>query len=276
MTNCNDVDTAIAKIKKSAIVKAQIPDSCDIISSPRIVIDKWIKLMRFKDSKIPGLKSDSDLISGQYEGGFKIWESTYDLISFINEDKNVIGHLLSQNRKIRVLELGAGSSLATIAFINRLFAEPKFDSNYRIHIQDYNWQVLCTLSLINLALNLPLDYLTQAMSDKSIRMFSGDWKKFNYRHKYHLIMMSEVLYNNEFYESLHTLLENQLKDTGYIVIATKDTYFGLSGSLYRWLEFIEEKNSFYPADIIKVCKTNIPRTILIMRRLQVKENTEQI
>lgn len=221
--------------------------------------------MKFKKPDIVGLKSDSDIITGKYEGGFKIWESTYDLIGFINDNKAIIDSLIAQEDKIRVLELGAGAALASIALCKRLMHSTGCDK-HRIHIQDYNWQVLSSLSLINLGLNTSIDFVRRAINKKTIRLFSGDWKSFSYKHKYHLIMMSEVLYNRSFYESLHSILDTQLKEDGYIVIATKNTYFGLSGSLYDWLEFVKKMDSFRVQEVIKVNQINIPRSILVLRR----------
>lgn len=231
--------------------------------------------MNFVNPQMPGLKSNSDLQSGKYEGGFKVWESTYDLIKFINEDNVVIGDLLHRDGKIRLLELGAGSGLASLAFLTRLLHEPDFKFNYKIHLQDYNWQVLTTLTILNMGLNLPHEYLKEMLDLKAIRVFSGDWNNFSYKHKYHIIIMSEVIYNSKFYCSLHALLEKQLKNPGVIIIATKDTYFGLSGGLYSWLDFIKTKGIFYPANILKVSQNNIPRSILIMRRINLISSEPQ-
>lgn len=218
---------------------------------------------------VPGLYSDLDLESGKYEGGFKVWESTVDLIKFLTEDQSLISSLLHSHRKIKSLELGAGAALASIAFLSRLIEDPVFESEYRIHIQDYNWQVLSSLTLLNFAANFPSDYFKSLLESKCLRFFYGDWANFrqNSHYKYDLIMMSEVIYNSDNYASLHGLLNRHLKRDGIIILATKDTYFGLSGGLYSWLEFLENQKVFKTTKIVKVSTTNIPRSIIIMRRL---------
>lgn len=212
-------------------------------------------------------------MKGAYEGGFKVWESTGDLIKFITEDKDHIDHLLHGDREFRALELGAGAGLPTLSLIGRILQDPVVKSNYSIHVQDYNWEVLASLTLINFALNLPVDYLRSLISTKCLRCFYGDWKDFRCRsnYRYSLIYMSEVIYNVDNYESLHNLLNCHLRKNGLVVIATKNTYFGLTGGLFAWVEYIETKNVFTVCRHIKVTTTNIPRSILIMKRLRSQE-----
>lgn len=218
---------------------------------------------------VPGLYSDLDLEKGKYEGGFKVWESTRDLVRFINEDISIMGELLyRQSRKFKALEIGAGASLPSLALLNRLIDDPNFRSDYRIHCQDYNWQVLASSTLLNFAANLPPNYFQALIESGCLRFFHGDWKDFRTRsnYKYDLIMMSEVLYNSANYDSLFSLLDRHLKHNGYIIIATKNTYFGLSGGLYSWLDYLEKKNVFHMCKTVHVFASNIPRSIVVMKR----------
>lgn len=264
LTECDKFDQALLKISKESRVKISVSGDHHIISAPKRICDGWTKTMRFP--KIIGLNANSDLEKGKYEGGLKVWEGTYDLVNYINTNRDVIGELFSSGHRIDILELGAGASLATLAFLYRLFYDPEFNSNYRIHIQDYNWQVLASITLINLAMNLPQDYLQNMIESKYLLLFHGDWMNFSSPKKYHLIFMSEVIYNIENYESLHNLLNLHTKRKGFIVIATKDVYFGLTGGLHQWLDFVEQKNIFYQHDIIKTKTKSIPRSIIILRR----------
>lgn len=234
---------------------------------PKVIAKGWARNIGL--IQVPGLYKDLDLDKGKYEGGFKVWEGTCDLIKFINSDQDIIRHLMDRESTLRVLELGAGSGLASLALIGRLVYDMEFTSEFRIHLQDYNWEVLSTLTLINFAINLPRNYLEALLSTRSLRFFYGDWANFRQGKtlKYDLIIMSEVLYNSDNYESLHQLLDGHLTNNGYIVIATKDTYFGLSGGLYSWLDFIEMKKIFQSYKEVKVTATNIPRSILILSRI---------
>jgi hypothetical protein len=232
-----------------------------------VIVKAWARTLGLVQA--PGLYKDLDLDRGKYEGGFKVWEGTCDLIKFINDDQDIMRYLLDRECTLRVLELGAGSGLASLALISRLVYDRNFKAEFRIHLQDYNWEVLSTLTLINFAINLPRNYLEALLSTKSLRFFYGDWSNFrkNSPFKYDLIMMSEVLYNSDNFESLHQLLDDHLSRTGYIVIATKDTYFGLSGGLYSWIDFMEMKKIFKSYKFVKVTTTNIPRSILILSRI---------
>lgn len=217
---------------------------------------------------VPGLYSDVDLDKDKYEGGFKVWEGTCDLVKFLNEDEDVIRTLMDRESTLRILELGAGAGLASLSLISRLVYDKDFRQEYRIHLQDYNWEVLATNTLINFAVNLPRTYLEALIHTRCLRFFFGDWKTFRNKdtYKYDLIMMSETLYNTDSYESLHDLLDRHLRRNGYVVAATKDTYFGLSGGLYSWLDFVKAKGKFIPR-IIKITTSNIPRSILILSRI---------
>lgn len=236
---------------------------------PKCVTKQWARSMSLVS--VPGLYSDLDLDKGKYEGGFKVWESTSDLVKFITEDRGIMSDLLHCGDKFRCLELGAGASLPTLALIGRLIGDRNFVSEYRFHLQDYNWQVLASLTLLNFAINLPSDYFEALLESKCLRFFFGDWSNFRKNTNssyYDLIMMSEVIYNHDNYDALHNLLDKHLSQNGYIVIATKDTYFGLTGGLYSWLDYLDTKSTFSPYRIIKVSTSNIPRSILIMKRVQ--------
>jgi hypothetical protein len=266
---CNNIDEAFIKIRKESRTKIRNKSNYlpELISVSKGLLKQWTRSLSLVS--VPGLYSDLDLEKGKYEGGFKVWESTRDLVNFIHEDKSIIEELLHrQSRKFKVLEIGAGASLPTLALLNRLIEDEVFTSDYRIHCQDYNWQVLASLTLLNFATNLPQNYFQALIESKWLRFFYGDWKDFRTQsnYKYDLIMMSEVLYNSENYDSLFNLLDRHLKHNGYIVIATKNTYFGLSGGLYSWLDYLDAKNVFRMCKLIHVSASNIPRSIVIMKR----------
>ena len=44
---------------------------------------------------------ESDLVSGLYEGGLKVWECSFDLVDYVFENKQIVADK-------RVLELGCG------------------------------------------------------------------------------------------------------------------------------------------------------------------------
>lgn len=268
VTKCDTFDKSKIRVKSKKLIKT--PDSYfpDIFSIPINIVERWIRFLNL--NSVPGLNSKLDLDKGKYEGGFKVWESTNDLVDFLIKDDIFIGQLLRRDDNLRVLELGAGAALPSLALIGRLIKDLDFQSNYTFHIQDYNWQVLISLTLMNFAANLPEDFLKALIDTRCLRYFYGDWKHFkkNSKTKYELIMMSEAIYNSDSYGPLYELLVNHLKPDGYVVIATKDTYFGLSGGLYSWIEYLEVKRHLVPCKIVQTSTTNIPRSILILRKRQ--------
>lgn len=270
-TRCKDINEIYSKLKSLSRSRFKTSNSYynEVFSAPKCVIKNWTRSMSLVS--VPGLYSDLDLEKGTYEGGFKVWESTADLIRFITEDKDHLDPLLHKNREFKALELGAGAGLTTLALIGRILQDSSMQSNYVVHVQDYNFEVLASLTLINFTVNLPLDYLEALISTKCLRFFYGDWRNFRPRCKYSLIYMSEVIYNIDNFESLHSLLDRHLNKKGIVVIATKNTYFGLTGGLFAWKDFLKEKNVFTIDKHIKVTTTNIPRSILVIKRVRSQE-----
>ena len=245
----------------------------EVYSAPKSLVQEWAN-----QTGVQTHNSDSDLVKGFYEGGFKVWEATRDLVKFVSEDQKYVGKFLARNKELRILELGCGAGLVTLAFLSRLLGDDNdFSSDYRVHLQDYNWNVLTTLTLLNFGFNLPKDYLTSLIRTKSLRFFHGDWRKFRHKkgssqRQYDLILTSETIYDSQNFSILHDLLEKHLKLDGYILIATKDTYFGLTGGLYAWLDHVTKQGVFREVEIKKTCLINVPRSILILSRSENRAN----
>lgn len=70
------------------------------------------------------LSAPSDLVPGVYEGGFKTWECSLDLIRYFDRSGfNLSQALKDPNRQetIRVLEIGCGTALPTVWLLFKLF-----------------------------------------------------------------------------------------------------------------------------------------------------------
>ncbi|CAE6538586.1 unnamed protein product [Rhizoctonia solani] len=89
----------------------------------------------------------SDLVPRVYEGGMKTWECSLDLAGYIS-DENVRGK--------RILELGCGTAIPSLAILQKLLNEdppPSQQNNETIfHLQDYNFSVLEYVTLPNIIL----------------------------------------------------------------------------------------------------------------------------
>ncbi|XP_040034455.1 histidine protein methyltransferase 1 homolog isoform X1 [Gasterosteus aculeatus] len=217
----------------------------------------------------------SDLISGLYEGGLKVWECTYDLLERLEEAGETF-------RGKAVLDLGCGAGLLGILALQR--------GATQIHFQDYNSTVIEQLTVPNVTLNCQEDDEVDSEEDKEgsgggkvqeedgckekikdgspppkiraadlsqhhplarCRFFSGDWstflaflKKEDPLPKYDIIFTSETIYNPAYYPALHEALHQLLAPGGLVYLATKSHYFGVGGGLHLFETFVEQRGIF--------------------------------
>ncbi|CAN9499835.1 unnamed protein product [Ophioblennius macclurei] len=218
----------------------------------------------------------SDLISGVYEGGLKVWECTYDLLEVIEKDGETFGGKT-------VLDLGCGAGLLGILALKR--------GARQVHFQDYNSTVIEQLTMPNVMLNCQDDDVdseddkegeTQECDDRKkkakereveddgdppikkrasdlsqhlllsrCQFFSGDWSTFlalvqkkDPSLKYDMILTSETIYNTAYYPTLHETLHKLLAPDGLVYLATKSHYFGVGGGLHLFEKFVEERGIF--------------------------------
>ncbi|XP_060527910.1 histidine protein methyltransferase 1 homolog [Cylas formicarius] len=190
-----------------------------------------LRVLRTHGVSLPSLEADddhSDLKSGIYEGGLKIWECTYDLISYM-----VVDDIDMKNKC--VLDLGCGAGLVGLWCLLRGAA---------CTFQDYNSDVVCNLTIPNVLLN-------DGVILEKCAFFSGDWQSFtelserlNLTNSFDYIMTSETIYNVENYPKLHSVFEKMLKRTGQVYLAAKVHYFGVGGGLSLFEDYVRTKNVF--------------------------------
>ncbi|XP_003415104.1 histidine protein methyltransferase 1 homolog [Loxodonta africana] len=195
--------------------------------------------------------SHSDLITGVYEGGLKIWECTFDLLAYFTKARvDFAGK--------KVLDLGCGSGLLGIIAFKGGAKE--------IHFQDYNSLVIDEVTLPNVVANSTLveenginepavkrvRTSKQAQQPFKYRFFSGEWSEFcelvlrseKFFVKYDLILTSETIYNPDYYSTLHETFLRLLDRNGRVLLASKAHYFGVGGGVHLFQKFIEERNVF--------------------------------
>lgn len=215
----------------------------------------------------------SDLISGVYEGGLKVWECTYDLLELIEKDGETFGGKA-------ILDLGCGAGLLGILALKR--------GARQVHFQDYNSTVIEQLTVSNVILNCQEDDEVDSDDDKEgrdkgggkmktkqevkdgnpptkkravdlsqqpllakCRFFSGDWSTFlalvnkeDPQPKYDIIFTSETIYNTAYYPVLHETFHKLLAPDGLVYLATKSHYFGVGGGLHLFETFVEQRGVF--------------------------------
>ncbi|XP_077188375.1 histidine protein methyltransferase 1 homolog [Paroedura picta] len=207
----------------------------------------------------------SDLITGVYEGGLKIWECTFDLMDYFSEAEVPFAHKV-------VLDLGCGAGLLGITAL-----KGKAES---VHFQDYNSMVIEELTLPNVLVNClcqnggpslepcqERDFSQDLIS--KCKFFSGEWLGFSKLllnsnaplAKYDLILTSETIYNPDYYEALHETLSKLLKANGCVYLASKAHYFGCGGGVQLFTEFVKKKNVFSSRSV-KVIDKGLKRVII--------------
>ncbi|XP_050536929.1 histidine protein methyltransferase 1 homolog [Daktulosphaira vitifoliae] len=162
---------------------------------------------------------NSDLVPGVYEGGYKLWECSVDILKYLC--KNV--HILKEKS---VLDLGCGHGLLGILAL--------ISGARKVDFQDYNKEVLVNITMNNIILN-------NIKNVTKCKFFCGDWESYNSLNedKYDLILTSETIYNVNSYDKLIKLFKNKLKPTGFILLIAKNYYFGVGGSINEFLNVLE-------------------------------------
>ncbi|XP_066140040.1 histidine protein methyltransferase 1 homolog isoform X1 [Euwallacea fornicatus] len=189
-------------------------------------------------------QSHSDLISSVYEGGLKIWECTYDLLNYIDQQK-------INFKDKSVLDLGCGTGLIGIMSL--------IAGAYSCTFQDYNPEILKYNTIPNVILN------EGEYTNKS-RFYSGDWSSFtdllsSAQEKFNYIFTSETIYNVENYEKLHNTFQKLLKEDGIVYLAAKSYYFGVGGGISLFTDFLKKKNVF-KYELCWNCPEGLKREIL--------------
>ena len=185
-----------------------------------------------KSTNVP---ENTDLISGKYEGGIKIWECDEDLLEFLpsvynNDWKDKI-----------ILDMGCGHGIPGIYLLLKGIKE--------ICFQDFNKEVLEQITS---------NYITQLKSDygidfeNKINYVYGDWEDFKYNKKFNIIISGDTLYNNENYEKIYNLLKNYLNKDGIAYFASKRFYYGVGGSSSEFKQFIIDRNEFEISQIKQI------------------------
>ena len=178
----------------------------------------------------------SDLRSGVYEGGFKVWECSIDLIEYLQSCN------FSWNGK-DVLELGCGGGLPAIYCL--------LNGSNTVYFQDFNEEVIDCFTIPNMFVNIEKhgdrtfekNGLLGSINDKTA-FLSGDWRSVcdflqEKNKKFDLILSSETIYNTNYYQVFHDLICSSMKENGHALLANKSYYFGVGGSSKDFVEFVD-------------------------------------
>lgn len=153
--------------------------------------------------------SGSDLVSGVYEGGYKVWECALDLVAHLRQQPTL-------TTGANVLEIGAGHALPAIAAL-RLGA-----TSATLH--DYNEAVLRDCTAPNAAAN--------AVDMKPLTYVAGHWGALHNvvpDAAFQLVLTADTAYNVANILTLVHAVWRALAPGGTALLAAKTYYFGVGG-----------------------------------------------
>jgi len=150
--------------------------------------------------------NETDLATGEYEGGFKLWECGTDLTEYMHE----IGNEESYFHDKVVAELGCGHGIPALYCMLRGSPEVAF--------QDYNSEVLEQLTSPTIEENIKCMIENNENCElPKIELFSGDWSLLHEvmgEKKFDIILSSDTLYCPANHEYLLSLIDHLLKPDG--------------------------------------------------------------
>lgn len=203
--------TILSKIKSKM---SKSPENVSSVSNMTVLKDPLFEHNTLADI------SHTDLKPNVYEGGYKVWECTFDLLDFLKNN------VLVQN--LSVLDIGCGAGLLGLYSLLNGAAHVSF--------QDYNQEVIESLTLPNILLN------TEDLS--RCKLYHGDWSSLTNvaQNKFDIILTSETIYNVANYNKLMSVFKTFLKPSGCVYLAAKVYYFGVGGCVYDFEKLLLGNN----------------------------------
>lgn len=196
----------------------------------------------------PTLEQESDIVSGIYEGGSKVWECSLDLVEYLSSSMN------SKDAKadgialpVRVWEVGCGHGLPGCYLLHRWIVQERRHLNWSVVFSDFNEEVVLDATISNIVLNCRIGVPPNDSDDapinagdvtQHVKLGSGDWKDQSKQMldqgygKFDLILAAETLYTEKASKDTAELLIRHLDPSnGVAFIATKRYYFGVGGGV---------------------------------------------
>jgi SAM-dependent methyltransferase len=215
----------------------------------------WEEDASLEDDRLDDIISFSDLERDVYEGGLKLWECALDLLDSLQT-------LCPEASGLNVLELGCGHGLPALSLLKR--------GANRAVFQDFNAQVLETVTAANLVSNLDPEMLSRCA------LVAGDWRDPRLAELIlsaleergaDLILTSETIYNLATVPALLGSIDAVLSRQGRVLVAAKRFYFGVGGGTWSFLQELEKQGKFQVDHSLEFSdgKSNI-REILVLSR----------
>ncbi|TQS37948.1 hypothetical protein Golomagni_01556 [Golovinomyces magnicellulatus] len=249
-------------------------DKTEIIIPRRELWDVRVQLMAEDDEESLKNLGENDIKTGIYEGGFKSWESSSDLVKVLYQREK--SHKRGPSM---ILELGCGTALPSLFEFQQQLHEFKVlgtVGELRLGLADYNLTVLQLVTLPNFILSWAQD---RGMLDddgeleineklvKEFReslktcnitfaFFSGGWSRqfvclvreeMGLDAAHLVVIGAETIYSpsslKSFAEILLDLLESINSPQKLALVAAKTIYFGVGGTMGDFCALIRKKGA---------------------------------
>ncbi|KAF4332568.1 histidine methyltransferase 1 [Fusarium beomiforme] len=140
-----------------SLLYVTLDDGTTIQLPRRELWDVRVQLMA-EEEDIAGAQSEGlgshDVKTGVYEGGFKSWESSVDLVKVLAANK---ASSTLEQKAFRVMELGCGTALPSLAVFQWAMASTSERKHLSLIMADYNPSVLQLVTLPNFILSWALN-----------------------------------------------------------------------------------------------------------------------
>lgn len=246
----------------------------------RELFDIKHQVMTEDDDKISAmvLTNESDLKKNVYEGGFKVWEGSFDLIDELT-NQNID---LTQSHLI--LEIGSGTSLPSSYILGQRIRLGQYSNPLTLVLSDFNYDVLRLVTVPNIIINWylathdPTDQIR--LTSEVLDQFSDDLKKYNIslhlvegswcdefltligQFDLSLILTAETIYSLDSLPILTKILIQSVTKAPHVqaLIAAKNYYFGVGGSVIEFTNYIKH-NSTLKLDVHEV-NSHLKRSLI--------------
>lgn len=244
------------------------------------------------------LEDIEDVKTNVYEGGFKSWECSYDVINKLART--------DVSKYNSCLDLGCGTSLPTCFLFMKHLESIKNGAPVtpmKYILSDFNYEVLRLVSLpnliihwastlsveklssltspdVNLANNellLSAELISEFKSSLSqnqieLKFVSGAWgNEFNAlvaSENINFVITSETIYSQEISPVIaETLLYfSRGVERFYAMVAAKNIYFGVGGSVHGFLSYFSSINDGIQVEVEEIGSSQLKRSIIELTR----------
>lgn len=179
-----------------------------------------------------------DIVPGAYFGGLKVWSCAPDLAAEICSKSGPFRNQLQRcvaGQRLRVVELGCGQALPTVAALGTMLEEGVGGT---VYAHDYNIEVLRECTLPNLRKNFSA---SQFVASTNVALGAGDWDSLSCSDlggAADVILGADVTFDDEATRKALQCIDRLLAPGGFALVGTKQYYFGTGGGLVEMERFI--------------------------------------